>query len=127
MGAYRVFALDDDGTVVRARLVEAGSDDDATKIASDLRWSRWQVWTGTRLVAESSGAIGGLVNRMLPAFSRRITRRIRCRSARVPIDRCALFSIRHSLRSCIVGLLRLRRPFRLGPIGVAGINPLATI
>ena len=56
IGAYRVYALDADGLVVRARLLEARADDDAASVASELRWPRWQLWTGTRLIADSSEA-----------------------------------------------------------------------
>ena len=56
MGAYRVYELDADGLVVRARLLEAKADDEASSVTSELRWPRWQLWTGTRLVADSSEA-----------------------------------------------------------------------
>ena len=54
MGAYRVYALEVDGMVVRARLLEAKADDEAAKAASEFRWPRWQLWKGMRLIAESS-------------------------------------------------------------------------
>ena len=51
--AYRVYSLDEEGLVVRARLIEARTDDDALDIARDLvRAGRGQLWTGTRLVTE---------------------------------------------------------------------------
>jgi hypothetical protein len=53
MTAYRVYSLDGDGLVVRARLLEAKTDEEAVSAASDLRWPRWQLWTGTRLVKNS--------------------------------------------------------------------------
>ena len=51
--AYRVYSLDEEGLVVRARLIEARTDDYALDIARDLvRAGRGQLWTGTRLVTE---------------------------------------------------------------------------
>ena len=54
MGAYRVYALDVDGMVVRARLLEAKADDEAANVASEFRWPRWQLWKGMRMIEESS-------------------------------------------------------------------------
>ena len=51
-----MYAIDGDGVVVRARLLEAKTDDEATSVVSELRWPRWQLWTGTRLVGDSSEA-----------------------------------------------------------------------
>jgi hypothetical protein len=54
MKAYRVYGLDDDGLVVRARLFEAKGDDEANSAALDLGWLRWQLWTNARMVADHS-------------------------------------------------------------------------
>jgi hypothetical protein len=56
MKAYRVYALDHDGLVVRARLIEAKLDEEAISAAAGFGWPRWQVWRGTRLVGDSSSA-----------------------------------------------------------------------
>ena len=45
MTAYRVYSLDSDGLVVRARLLEAKTDEEAASAATDLGWPRWQLWT----------------------------------------------------------------------------------
>ena len=54
MGAYRVYALDVDGMVVRARLLEAKADDEAASVALKFGFARWQLWNGMRMIAESS-------------------------------------------------------------------------
>jgi hypothetical protein len=53
MKAYRIYALDADGLVVRARLIEARQDEDAITVAGELGWPRWQLWRGMRLVRDS--------------------------------------------------------------------------
>jgi hypothetical protein len=53
MKAYRIYALDAEGLVVRARLVEAREDVDAIMAAGELGWPRWQLWRGMRLVRDS--------------------------------------------------------------------------
>ena len=53
MKAFRVYALDEEGLVVRARLLEAKADAEAINVARDPGWSRWQLWRGTHLVADS--------------------------------------------------------------------------
>jgi hypothetical protein len=52
--AYRVYALDGDGLVVRTRVVEARSDHEAIALAEQTGWARWQVWTGKRLIGDST-------------------------------------------------------------------------
>jgi hypothetical protein len=58
MAAYRVYALEDE-LVVRARLIEATSDDEAVVAAAGIGWPRWQVWRGSRLVGDSISHEGG--------------------------------------------------------------------
>ena len=58
MTAYRVYAIDRDGLVVRARLLEARADEEAISAAAGFGWPRWQLWRGTRLVRESAAADG---------------------------------------------------------------------
>ena len=53
MRAYRVYALDREGLVVRARLIEARGDEEAVGAAAELGWPRWQVWRGVRLIKDS--------------------------------------------------------------------------
>lgn len=51
MSAYRVYCLDEDGLVVKARLIEAANDAEAMIVAADVvRSGGGQLWTGTRLV-----------------------------------------------------------------------------
>ena len=57
MTAYRVYALDADGLVVRARLIEARADEEAISTATELGWPRWQVWRGVRLVGDSAAGL----------------------------------------------------------------------
>ena len=65
MKAYRVYGLDDDGLVVRARLIEARADADAISAGTEIGWPRWQVWTGTRLIWDSRSAALGPEPQML--------------------------------------------------------------
>ena len=58
MTAYRVYAIDRDGLVVRARLLEAPADEEAVSAAAGLGWPRWQLWRGTRLIRDSAAANG---------------------------------------------------------------------
>jgi hypothetical protein len=51
--AYRIYALDGDGLVVRTRVVEARNDHEALALAEQTGWMRWQVWTGRRLIGDS--------------------------------------------------------------------------
>jgi hypothetical protein len=62
MKAYRVYALDSDNLVVRARLIEAGSDQEAINAAAEFRWPRWQLGTGTRLVSDNGRCAVELVS-----------------------------------------------------------------
>jgi hypothetical protein len=54
MKAYRVYALDDERLVVRARLIEAKGDDEALSAAAAFGWPRWQLWRGSRLIRDSA-------------------------------------------------------------------------
>jgi hypothetical protein len=51
--AYRIFFLDGEGLVIRARVVEARSDAEAISQADQTGWAHWQVWIGRRLVQDS--------------------------------------------------------------------------
>jgi hypothetical protein len=54
MRAYRVYALDREGLVVRARLIEARADEEAVGAATEFGWPRWQVWRSVRLIKDST-------------------------------------------------------------------------
>jgi len=54
MTAYRASALDVEGLVIRARLIEAKSDDEAVSVAAEFGWPRWQLWRGSRLIRDSA-------------------------------------------------------------------------
>lgn len=68
MSAYRIYCLDDEGLVVRARVIEAPSDAKALSVAAVMmKHGVAQPWTGTRLVGtlkeagwwQSSSGVGG--------------------------------------------------------------------
>lgn len=51
MSAYRIYCLDEEGLVVRARVIEAATDAAAMIIAADMmKRGIAQLWSGTRLV-----------------------------------------------------------------------------
>ena len=51
MSAYRIYCLDEDGLVVRARVIEAATDAAAMIIAADMmKLGIAQLWIGTPLV-----------------------------------------------------------------------------
>jgi hypothetical protein len=56
--AYRIYALDGDGLVIRTRVVEAGNDQEALALAEQTGWARWQLWIGRRLIGDSTTRTG---------------------------------------------------------------------
>jgi hypothetical protein len=54
MKAYRVYALGRDALVVRVRLMEAKTDQEAISAAVELGWPRWQLWRRMQLIHDSS-------------------------------------------------------------------------
>jgi hypothetical protein len=52
MRAYRAYRLDEAGLVMRAKVIEARTDDEALRLAT--AWAagdRLELWTGSRVVA----------------------------------------------------------------------------
>lgn len=49
MAAYRVYAIEED-LVVRVRLIDARSNDEALATAANIGWADWQLWQGSRLI-----------------------------------------------------------------------------
>jgi hypothetical protein len=52
VATYRVYAIEED-IIVRARFVEARTDEEALIVAAEIGWARWQLWQGTRLLGSS--------------------------------------------------------------------------
>jgi len=52
MRAYRAYVLDEAGLVIRAKIIEARTDDEAARIAT--AWAegrRLELWSGSRAIA----------------------------------------------------------------------------
>jgi|EndMetStandDraft_4_1072995.scaffolds.fasta_scaffold1560017_2 hypothetical protein len=60
MAAYRAYSIEE-GLVVRARLIEARSNDEALATAADFGWAHWQLWQGSRLIGSSDTSVRGSV------------------------------------------------------------------